>query len=286
MEDKLAPWKRVALGVFWSWMHIFAAVFLLSLLHTSSISMRRGGFVLSTNETWDSMMDRQLASSVGQLVEQAKLLVPDAAHSALDVLHTDTWYHTTVATGVRFAVKVLDVLEGLIFFSMRVSSNHIGTFAAGISRVDRVLYYCHMLWFYWLLATPVVSVIVALFLMVSITVFDTAYDPAYSAFQIEDYKHFLRFRLSPRGTMHVFVIGLRKVHKVWERDPAHVAESSAGGTRVWPFLRQFPSIWRPVPDAESKKDCSPRLIEQFSISPTPSSSRLRSPVAREATCVD
>jgi hypothetical protein len=271
MEDKLAPWKRVVLGVFWSWLHIVAAVFLLSLLHTAAISMHRSKFVVSTNETWGSMMDLQLASSAGELVENIKSLLPaniSVAHSLLDVLHTDSWYHTSPAAVGRTIVKVLDVLEGLIYFFIRVSSDRIGHFAPGISRFDIILYYGHMLWFYWLLATPVVSIIVGLFLMVSITLFDTAYDPAYSAFQIEDYKHFLRFKLSPRGTMHVFVIGLRKVHKVWERDPQHAREHDEC-PGLWPFLRRFPSLWRPVPDADSRKDCAPRLIEQFSIPQTP-----------------
>ena len=268
MEDKLAAWKRISLGLFWAWLHIFAAVFLMSLLHTSAISMHRSKFVVSTRDVWGSMMDRQLASSVGELVENVKHFLPvnsTAAHAVMDALHTDTWYHTSPAAVFRFMIKLLDVLEGLIYFSMRVASDRVGEFAPSASRVDIIMYYGHTLWFYWLLATPVVSVIVGAYLMVSITVFDTAYDPAYSAFQIEDYKHFLRFKLSAATReLHCYVVGVRKVHKVWERDPQHTDEHDR-----WPFFRAVPSVWRPVPQVDGKADCAPRLIESFAIQPTP-----------------
>lgn len=70
-----------------------------------------------------------------------------------------------------------------------------------------ILYYLHILFFYWILVTPLVSFVIGTFLFVSVTAFDYMYDAAYSAFQIEDYKHFIRFKIdATTRALHGYVI--------------------------------------------------------------------------------
>ncbi|EPY15482.1 hypothetical protein STCU_11992 [Strigomonas culicis] len=96
------------------------------------------------------------------------------------------------------------------------------------------------------------------------------YDGVYSAFQIEDYKHFIRFRIDKKTReLHGHVIAEASVPKVWELDPKHVAEYYNGGGELAPHLRCTPSKWRPAESQRSKKEGNRKihLLETFVVRP-------------------
>jgi len=268
IEDKMPLYKRVPFGLWWGWMHILSATALIALLHCLMSFAHHSGMVESGQGRWESSMERQVTSGVRDLVNATAGCAADAGWNATSKLLQDALAATssgcslsappashsimsvvlTVVTWVTsLGLKAFDVVEGMTYFAVNIAGPSIGTFSATATRVDVLLYYAHVGWFYWILATPVVSFIVGAFLLVSVSITDTAYDAAYSAFQIEDFKHFLRFRLDRHTrALKVFAIGIDRVPKVWERDDRHDAETAASESNpVPPHLRRFPSVWKP-----------------------------------------
>jgi hypothetical protein len=54
-------------------------------------------------------------------------------------------------------------------------------------------------------------VLLGLYLMVGANLFGAYTDEAFSALRIEDFKHFLRFRVRPDGALDIFAIGIDRV---------------------------------------------------------------------------
>ena len=75
------------------------------------------------------------------------------------------------------------------------------------------------------------TMILGLYLLISINVFGRHSEEAFSALRIQDYKHFLRIRIKKDGGLTIFPIKLEKVPRVW-RDRCN-ADSS-------------PSLFQPV----------------------------------------
>ncbi|CCW59811.1 unnamed protein product [Phytomonas sp. EM1] len=68
------------------------------------------------------------------------------------------------------------------------------------------------------------------------------YDSTYSAFQIEDFKHFVRFRIDAETReLHGYVLAKKKVPKVWELDPRHVDQFDDPKTK-----HTVPHLWSPT----------------------------------------
>jgi hypothetical protein len=54
-------------------------------------------------------------------------------------------------------------------------------------------------------------VLLGAYLMIGANIFGAYTDEAFSGLRIQDYKHFLRFRIGPRGTLEIFPIGIERV---------------------------------------------------------------------------
>jgi hypothetical protein len=301
IEDKVPLPKRLLFGAMWAALHIFAAVFLVALMHCLLSFVYSSKMVASSAGEWRSSMESQVSNAVIALFDcTLQALKEHVGQGGLESIEAAwAWVRgSPLATLPLFLLRAADVVEGITFLSTTVTAPYnstemhsaassalygvaFGQFAPSASRVEILLYYAHSVWFYWILATPVVSFIVGAFLLFSVHVTDTAYDPAHSAFQIEDFKHFLRFRLD-RNTreLHCYVIGVDRVPKQWVRDPNctrhHTASSKKStapstNTDAVPHLQPTPSIWKPndelwrVPG--ERRHTSPRLIEEFTVMP-------------------
>jgi hypothetical protein len=59
------------------------------------------------------------------------------------------------------------------------------------------------------------SVILGLYLLVSLNGFGRHHNEAFSSLKIEDWKHFLRLRIDAAGDLTIFPIGIERVPRTW-----------------------------------------------------------------------
>ena len=63
------------------------------------------------------------------------------------------------------------------------------------------------------------SLLVGVFLLLSLNVFGCLQVSAFSALRIEDWKNFLRLKIDRNGKLTIYSIGIRRVPRKWKRPP-------------------------------------------------------------------
>jgi hypothetical protein len=64
------------------------------------------------------------------------------------------------------------------------------------------------------------SVLMGLYLLISLNVFGRQSEPAFSALRIQDFKHFLRLHIDRDGTLTIYPIKIERVPRRWrDRTP-------------------------------------------------------------------
>lgn len=93
------------------------------------------------------------------------------------------------------------------------------------------------------------SVILGLYLLISLNLFRRHSNEAFSALSIQDWKNFLRIRIEDNGKLTIFPIGLRKVPRKWNRrkdgqkGPGY---EPAQENEIKPILIEGPLLFTPV----------------------------------------
>lgn len=70
------------------------------------------------------------------------------------------------------------------------------------------------------------SLIMGVYLLISLNVFQRHFDEAFAALRLEDWKEFLRLRIDASGNLTIFPIGIRRVPRRWKARAAAGAGSS------------------------------------------------------------
>ena len=60
------------------------------------------------------------------------------------------------------------------------------------------------------------SILLGIYLLISLNVFGRHMNEAFSSLRIEDWKHFLRLHIDEGGRLTIFPIGIRRVPRVWK----------------------------------------------------------------------
>ena len=123
-------------------------------------------------------------------------------------------------------------------------------------------YLWRVLPFFWLIATPIAAFLTGCYLLVSLNWFGLHMNEAFSSLRIEDYKHFMRMHIEPvSGDLHCYVIGIDKVPKQWEEDPAWDPTLFATVGQTVPASSRWvtPSKWRP----RGSNHSDPSLVDYF-----------------------
>jgi len=76
------------------------------------------------------------------------------------------------------------------------------------------------------------SIVMGLYLLISLNIFGRHSEEAFSALKIEDYKHFLRLHVKADGTLTIYPIKIERVPRTWRDRRAD--EASATASRVVP----------------------------------------------------
>jgi hypothetical protein len=82
------------------------------------------------------------------------------------------------------------------------------------------------------------SVIMGVYLFVSLNICKRHSNEAFSALRIQDWKNFLRLKISPDGTLTIYPIGIRRVPRKWRK--------SAPGENVSVFVSDDPRATAPA----------------------------------------
>ena len=251
-EKNAALWKRGLYAFFWTSVVVLICCGMLAFLLCTMEYMVDNQLLVSSKGHWGSAVEDQVRMTVDGLLNHTQDLLGGTATSGVARRirrAQDALYGGTLVRWSGIFLRCLDPLEMLAYLSEKVSSKHMGTFVSGASRVDEVLYYLYFLFFYWILVTPLVSFVIGSYLLCSVTFFDCMYDATYSAFQVEEFKNFIRFRIdATTRELHAYVVTMRYVPKVWHWDAAHQDELRGDAAKsAPPHLRAHPSRWNGKP---------------------------------------
>lgn len=86
------------------------------------------------------------------------------------------------------------------------------------------------------------SLILGIYLLISLNVFGRHSNQAFSALRIEDYKHFLRMHIAPGGALTIYPIAIERVPKRWRR---RAADDTSTPSRIVPEEPLEPALIEP-----------------------------------------
>ncbi|KAH9601181.1 hypothetical protein LSM04_005913 [Trypanosoma melophagium] len=259
---------RAIYSAHWTILIVLCSTGMLAMVHGTIVYMKNKHLLISGKEIWGSMMEIQMRNSTDAVLNHTISMIGEGhiLSSGIKKLQHAA-YGSILVEASSLLLRSLDVVENFAYLSEHVSMNETGSFSQTTDRAHIALYYLHLLLIYWILVTPLVSFVIGLFLFVSVYFFDFLYDAAYSSFQIEGYKHFIRFQIVKQTReLHGYVVTERDVPKVWERDTKHVNElTNVDSKDLPPHLCRWPSRWRPVhtPERESMAE----VLEHFVVKP-------------------
>ena len=94
------------------------------------------------------------------------------------------------------------------------------------------------------------SMIMGLYLLISLNAFGRHSNEAFSSLRIEDYRNFLRFHIAMDGTLTIFPIGIERVPRKWKE--------AVGAT-----------VYEPQLEPDDVAATAPHLIEPPVVLPRP-----------------
>ena len=133
-----------------------------------------------------------------------------------------------------------------------------------ISRASYLPYSIALSLYYIFIAIPAAGIIMGTWLSLTLNVFKSQCDLAFSSLHIEHYKNFVRMRIGTDGELQVFAIGLRKVPTDWQKNPEYKDERSKTKCISPSWAQESPSKWVPFPH-QSVKSQEPHIVDYVSI---------------------
>ncbi|AYU78323.1 Metallo-dependent phosphatase-like domain-containing protein [Leishmania donovani] len=283
--DRHAPllW-RLCYGGGWAFAVLLCCSGAMAFLHVQLLYLMGHDLLQSAGGHWGTELENQVVLMVNALVAHLRHITGgEASWVSRHVGRAHDLALAIIPTGwLRVLLRCFDPFESLSFLSMTVSGGEVARFSAKASRLQILLYYVYVLFFYWVLITPIVSVLIGTFLLFSVTTFDYMYNATYSAFQMEEYKHFVRFRLdAATRELHAYVVAVQKPSKVYQLDRGYLWSLTSPGLEEHrpPHLKQHPSRWGPVlSDARCKRPMT-EVLEHFTVRPHRVPQRTKQPMA-------
>ncbi|KAG5506407.1 hypothetical protein JKF63_05910 [Porcisia hertigi] len=281
--DRHAPllW-RMCYGAVWSFIVLLCCSGAMAFLHTQLLYLMKNGLLRSASGKEGTELEYQVFFMTSMVADYFSYLTGGRMSWVSRLVgRVQQLIQVFIPSGwLRVLLRCLDPFESLGYFSMAVSGGGVAQFSATASRLQIFLYYAYVLFFYWILITPVVSFLIGTFLLFSVTTFDYMYDGAYSAFQMEEYKHFVRFRLdAATRELHAYVVAVQQPAKVYQLDPNYLWGLTCSGIEKHrpPHLKQYPSRWRPVQSGMRHESPTSKVVEHFTVCPHRVPPKTRSP---------
>ncbi|KAL5198031.1 hypothetical protein ABZP36_001543 [Zizania latifolia] len=162
---------------------------------------------------------------------------------------------------IKYLMSAFDIPEVMAVTRSTICRKGIESLPRG----GAIIYYVCVFLYFWVLSTPVVSLVFGSYLYICINWFHIHFDEAFSSLRIANYKAFTRFHIKKNGDLEVFTLAVDKVPKEWMLDPDWDMEPKEPFQMS--YSRKFPSKWRAAsgPDPTNAM----RVIDRFVIPQTP-----------------
>ncbi|KAK1302783.1 hypothetical protein QJS10_CPB12g01574 [Acorus calamus] len=150
----------------------------------------------------------------------------------------EQWTYGLYPACIKYLMSAFDVPEVMAVTRSTICKKGMES----LSRGGAFIYYASVFLYFWVLSTPVVSLIFGSYLYICINWFHIHFDEAFSSLRIANYKAFTRFHIMQNGDLEVFTLAVDKVPKEWKLDPHW--ESEPRQSQLLSHQRRFPSKWR------------------------------------------
>jgi hypothetical protein len=139
--------------------------------------------------------------------------------------------------------------------------SHDSTIFQGISRKIFAPYVTGVTLYYIFIAVPLAGSIFGTWLAISLNIFKSMCDLAFSSLQIQHYKNFVKLHVKEDGEIEIYAIGMRKVPTSWVKDPFFEGDvSDENNESIKPsWALHCPSKW--VPARSHTKAYNPHIID-------------------------
>ncbi|XP_071694090.1 uncharacterized protein [Rutidosis leptorrhynchoides] len=188
-----------------------------------------------------------------QLCVQHKLLATSGYHTLYEWYRSVESEHFPDPTGLRarieqwtfglypacikYLMSAFDVPEVMAVTRTNICKNGM----ISLSRGGATIYYASVFLYFWVLSTPVVSLVFGSYLYICINWLHLHFDEAFSSLRIANYKSFTRFHIKENGDLEIFTLAVDKVPKEWKVDPEW--ENEVKHQHHASHHRKFPSKW-------------------------------------------
>ncbi|MFS7972652.1 hypothetical protein Hanom_Chr09g00847341 [Helianthus anomalus] len=142
--------------------------------------------------------------------------------------HIEQWTFGLYPACIKYLLTAFDVPEVMAVTRTNICKNGM----ASLSRGSAVIYYASVFMYFWVLSTPVVSLVFGSYLYICVNWLHLHFDEAFSSLRIANYKSFTRFHIKEDGNLEVFTLAVDKVPEKWMVDPDSVKESKQLGHQL------------------------------------------------------
>ncbi|KAJ7958130.1 Calcineurin-like metallo-phosphoesterase superfamily protein [Quillaja saponaria] len=173
----------------------------------------------------------------------------------------EQWTFGLYPACIKYLMSAFDVPEVMAVTRNNICKNGMES----LSRGGAMIYYASVFLYFWVMSTPIVSLVFGSYLYICINWFHMHFDEAFSSLRIANYKSFTRFHINSDGDLEVFTLAVDKVPKEWKLDPDWDVEVKQ--PQQLSHLRRFPSKWSA---AASQQDPvhTVKIIDHFVIRQT------------------
>ena len=148
------------------------------------------------------------------------------------------WTAGVVPTVLRYSMYVADSPQTQYLVRSRMcnsSSSSSSTASSFSSKSDLdsdqltvVYFFLRGVW-YWIIACPLISTVVAVYLWLSVGYLGLHWNEGFSSLQHDGYKNFVRMKITRQGDLEMYAIGVEKTPKKWTLDPEREKKEMVGG---------------------------------------------------------
>ncbi|KAI3825561.1 hypothetical protein L1987_07051 [Smallanthus sonchifolius] len=150
----------------------------------------------------------------------------------------EQWTFGLYPACIKYLMSAFDVPEVMAVTLSNICKNEM----ISLSRGGATIYYVLGFLYFWVLSTPVVSLVFGSYLYICINWLHLHFDEAFSSLRIANYKSFTRFHIKEDGDIEIFTLAVDKVPKEWKVDPEW--DNEAKQPQQASHHREFPSKWR------------------------------------------
>ncbi|GAA0165384.1 hypothetical protein Leryth_012930 [Lithospermum erythrorhizon] len=248
VPSKVPRKRRVLIGVLHVSAHLAAALMLMLLLELAI----------------DTCIRHQLLATSGyhtlyewyRAVESEHFPDPTGLRARIE-----QWTFGLYPACIKYLMAAFDVPEAMAVTRNNICKNGMDS----LSRGGGAIYYSSVFLYFWVLSTPVVSLVFGSYLYICINWLHLHFDEAFSSLRIANYKSFTRFHINRKGDLEVYTLAVDKVPKEWKLDPNWDGEVKQ--PQQASHQRKFPSKWRAA-STQQDPTATVRIIDQFVIKQT------------------